>query len=218
MSTPIRVLVVDDHQAFCQPFAFMLAREPDLDVIGAVGTVAAARPLLRGADVAVLDLDLPDGSGVALVNALMEEAPSAKSLILTGGTDEQTLARAIEAGASAILYKSTTLDHILATIRRLHAGEELLSLSEVRTVLLRASQHRDRHLQAQAALASLTPREVQVLEALATGLSDKEIAESLHISAETVRTHMGNLLHKLGVDSRLRAVLFAARYGAIRLR
>lgn len=213
----IRVFLVDDHAAFREPLAFMLAREPDIEVIGQAGTIAEALPLLIGLDVAVFDLELPDGNGVELVRALRDREPAARCMILTASGGQLSLAPAVEAGAAALLHKSARLDQIIDAIRRLHRGEQLLTPVEIIAMLRLAMQQREESREAQAALARLTPRERDVLQALADGLNDREIGQRLSISTETVRTHMVNLLAKLGVESRLQALVFALRHGAVRL-
>ncbi len=213
----IRVLVVDDHTAFRQPLAFMLGREPDLTVVGQAGSVAEARPLLGGADVLVVDLDLPDGHGTTLIRELPAANPAAVALVLTANATAREQARAVEAGAVGLLHKTTGIPELIAAIQRAGAGEPLLSAREVIELLRLAGQHRARDREARAALARLTAREREVLGALAEGLGDREIAARLHISHDTARTHMVNILQKLGVSSRLQALVFAARHGAVRL-
>lgn len=216
----IRILLVDDHALFRQPLAFMLEREPDMTVAGQAGTLAEARQVIQSAgsvDVAVVDLGLPDGDGVELIRDLRALNPHALVLVVTAQADRQRWAEALEAGAAGVLHKSASLDQIIDAIRRLHAGGHLLSPAELLELLRLAGERRARDLEARAALGRLTPRERDVLQALAEGLSDKEIAQRLHISVETVRTHMVNILGKLGVESRLQALVVALRHGFVRI-
>jgi RNA polymerase sigma factor (sigma-70 family) len=208
----IRVLLVDDHLAFRQPLAFMLMREPDITIIGQAGTVAEARPLLAETDIALIDLDLPDGEGVELIQDLHAVNPQAIALVLTGSSSEGDLPRAVEAGAAGLMPKTRPVSEVTDAIRRVHAGESLLSVRETIELLRRITQQREHERVVQATIERLTPREREVLQTLAAGLSDREIAAQLHVSTETVRTHMVNLLHKLGVDSRLKALVFAVRH------
>jgi DNA-binding NarL/FixJ family response regulator len=212
----IRVLLVEDHASFRQALAFMLERESDITVVGQAGSLAEARRLLAGVDVAVLDLELPDGNGMVLIEELRAANPHGRVLILTASADQGDLARVIELGAAGTLNKSVGAGEIVTAIRRLSAGETLFSPGEIVELLRLAGRQRERTREAQLALDRLTRREHEVLQALAAGLTDKEIARRLHISAETVRTHMVNLLAKLGVESRLQAVVFAARHGAVK--
>ena len=212
-----RVLLVDDHASFREPLAFMVDREPDLTVVGQAGSLAEARPQLAGADVLVADLDLPDGSGIALIRELRAINPRALALVLTASGTGRDRAEAVAAGAAGLLHKSTRLGEIIGAIRRLAAGEPLLRPQEVIELLRVADRHRERDREAEAALGRLTPREREVLQTLAEGLTDKEIAERLHLRPDTARNHMMKILGKLGVNSRLQALVFALRHGAVRL-
>lgn len=208
----MRVLLVDDHQSFRQPLAFMLDREPNITIIGQAGSLAEALPFLPQTDVALIDLDLPDGQGETLIPALKSANPGAKAVVLTASESTAATARAVEAGAVGVLHKSLTVEEVIAAIWRLEAGEPLLSPIETIELLRLVGQQREKERAAQAAIARLTRREREVLDALSHGLHDREIAERLHVSTETVRTHMVNILHKLGVDSRLGALVFAMRH------
>jgi two-component system nitrate/nitrite response regulator NarL len=211
----IRVLLVDDHLSFRQPLAFMLMREPDITVTGQAGTVAEARPLLPGADIALIDLDLPDGEGLDLIHDLRSVNPQALALVLTGSASFGDMPRAVEAGAAGVMHKARPISEVTDAIRRLHAGESLLSVRETIEMLRFVTRQREEDRAVRATIDRLTPREREVLQALAAGLSDREISQQLHVSTETVRTHMVNLLHKLGVDSRLKALVFAVKHGLV---
>ncbi len=212
-----RVLLVDDHAAFRQPLAFMVDREPDLDVVGQAGSLAEARPQLVGIDIMVVDLDLPDGNGRELIAELGAADPAALALVLTASGTALERALAVEAGAAAVLHKSASLAEIIGAIRRVAAGEQLLPPAEVVALLRLAGRGRESDREARAAISRLTAREREVLQALAEGLNDKEIAGRLSISADTARNHMMNILGKLGVNSRLQALIFAVRHGVVRL-
>jgi len=183
----IRVLLIEDHASFRQPLAFMLERETDMTVVGQVGTMAEARRLLEGVDVAVIDLELPDGNGMQLIKELHRVSPDSQALVLTGSGDKVHFAQALEAGAASVLPKSVGIGDIISAIRRLHAGEALLAPRETIALLRLAAQHREQSREARAAIRRLTPREREVLQALAAGLNDKEIAQRLYISTETAR-------------------------------
>ena len=213
----IRVLIVDDHVLFRESLAFLLQREPDIMVSGQAGTLAEARGLLRGVDVAVIDLYLPDGNGQELIRELHALNPHGTALVLTGSTARQEVACAVDAGAAGVLQKSASPAALLSAVRRLRSGESLLAPREVSELLGEATQEREREREARAVLGQLTEREREVLQVLSEGLSDKEIAQRLHVSLQTVHTHMAHILSKLGVQSRLRALVYAARHGAVRL-
>jgi DNA-binding NarL/FixJ family response regulator len=216
----IRILMVEDHLALRMALTFMFQRESDLHVVGQAGSLAEARRLLaegEGVEVAVVDLDLPDGSGVELVRELQATSPEGMVLILTGSHDRREWARAVEAGAAGVLHKSAPPAEIISAIRRLSAGEWLLSPQELLELLRMHRQQEAQAAQAQQLFDRLTPRELDVLHALAEGLSDKELAERLHLSTGTARNHVVSLLGKLGVNSRLQAVVTAVRHGVVRL-
>ena len=216
-ATTIRLLLLDDHLAFRQPLAFMLEREPDLTVAAQAGSLAEARQALAdGAgeiDVALIDLQLPDGNGVDVIREMRAASSAGAALVLTAESDKICHARAIEAGACGVVSKTAHLAEIVEAIRRVHAGETVQSPQEVIELLRLACRERDRGQKARQTLASLTPRERQVLEALALGLDNKAIGERLFISPETARTHVVKLLAKLHVESRLQAAIFAIRNG-----
>ena len=214
----LRVLLVDDHLAFRQPLAFLLGREPDLAVVGQAGSLAEARPLLAAADVALVDLGLPDGDGADLIRELRAANPGARAVVLTASSDGTDAGRAVEAGAAGVLHKARPVAEIVAALRRLGAGEALLAPAAAVALLRQAGERRARDRAAEAAIGRLTPRELEVLAALADGLSDKEIADRLQVRLETVRTHMVNLLAKLGVDTRLQALVVGLRHGLVEVR
>src|SRR5215203_2274397 len=215
-----RVLLVEDHASFRQTLAFVFDQEPEFEVAAQAGTLAEARRKMDGyeADLGVLDLSLPDGEGTDLIGELREANPDFAALVLTASLDRAEHARAVEAGAAGVLHKAAEVDEILDSTRRLAAGETLLSSEELVGLLRRAGQSREEEREAQASIEQLTRREREVLFALSEGLSNKQIAERLHMSVDTERTHMMNILSKLGVHSRLQALLFAARHGLVELR
>jgi DNA-binding NarL/FixJ family response regulator len=213
-----RVVLVEDHVSFRQALAYMFDREPDFEVAGQAGSFAEARELLKlAADVALVDLGLPDGDGALLIRELREANSHVTILVLTASVDREQIARAVEAGAAGVMHKSSSLEEILDAVRRLLAGEALMPLNEVVELMRLAGRKRDREYEARLAIRRLTPREREVLQALAEGLSNKEIAQKLHITVETERTHMVNILGKLGVHSRLEALVFAVRYGVVEI-
>ena len=217
----IRVLLVDDHDSFRQPLGFMLEREPDLAVVAQANSLTEAREVLGNADLAIdvvmVDLELPDGSGVDFIGELYEARPRAQALVLSAYSDRALLARAIEAGAAGLIHKSSRLDEIIAAVRRLHAGEQLLSQREVIEAVRLVSRQRQEEREAELTISKLTPREQEVLQVLAEGLSDKEIAERLYVGIGTVRSHITSILTKLGVQSRLQALVFAVHHDIVKI-
>ena len=214
-----KILLVEDHASFRQALAFVLERESEFEVVGQVGSVAEARALgrqsLEDVEVAIVDLALPDGDGLDL---LEDFSSRTVTLVLSASLETARFARAVESGASGVLHKSTPIKEIVDAVRRLKAGEALLSPGDVIEMLRLVNRERQEELSVRRAVERLTPREREVLQALAEGLESKEIADKLNVTVETERTHMVNILHKLGVHSRLQALVFAARHGVVQIR
>jgi len=210
----IRLLLVDDHASFRQPLAFVIGRQEGITVVAQAGSLAEARRAMvdRPVDVAVVDLGLPDGDGVELVRDVRESNPEGAVLVLTSVTDRGHLARAVEAGASGVLHKSCAIQSIVDAVRRLAVGEILFSPMEAIELLGLADRQREDDERAGTMIGRLTRRERDMLQGLADGLDNEAIAARLNISVETVRTHMVNLLHKLSVETRLQALIFAVRH------
>lgn len=214
-----RIILVEDHASFRQTLAILFEREPEFSVVGQAGSLAEARRVLVGvdADMAVMDLSLPDGESIELIEELGTETPDFSALVLTASVDRADHARAVEAGAAGVLHKSADVDEIIEAMRRLAAGDTLLTHREIKDLLRIAVQYREEELKIRSAAERLTKREMEVLTALSEGMSNKEIASHMHISVETERSHMVNILTKLGARSRLQALVIAARYGIVGL-
>ena len=217
-----RILLVEDHASFRQALAFMFEREEEFSVVGQAGSLAEAREFLNGSanatDVAVCDLALPDGDGFDLIEEFAAKGNKVTTLVLSASLEPARFARAVEAGASGVLHKAAAIGDIVNAVRRLKAGEALLSPNEVIEMLRMVGRKRQEEMEAQRSVDRLTRREKEVLQALAEGLDSKDIAEKLHITVETERTHMVNILNKLDVHSRLQALVFAARHGVVEIR
>jgi DNA-binding NarL/FixJ family response regulator len=215
----IRIMVVDDHDTFRDPLAFMLEREPDLTVVARPRSLSEAREVLGSAevvvDVAIVDLNLPDGSGTDLIKDLRGSHPRAKALVLSAMSEQRYLAEAIEAGAAGVMHKSAPMSDLVEAVRRLAVGEQLLTQQEVIEALRFVGRVRESNREARLAIDRLTPREREVLQALAEGWSDREIATRLHVGVGTVHSHVTNILSKLDVSSRLQALVFAVRHGVV---
>jgi RNA polymerase sigma factor (sigma-70 family) len=219
VSEEIRIMIVDDHDTFREPLAFMLEREPDLTVVAQSRSLSEAAKVLENGetavDVAIVDLELPDGSGVDFIRDVRRAKPRVAVLVLSALSEKGRFDRAIEAGAAGVMHKATSMRDLVEAVRRLADGEQLLSQEEVIEALRRVVRERERDHEAQLAIAKLTPREREVLQAIAEGLSDKEIAERFHVGVGTVHSHVTNILSKLGVASRLQALVFAVRHGIV---
>jgi DNA-binding NarL/FixJ family response regulator len=219
---PTRLLLVEDHASFRQALAFMFEREPDFEVVGQVGSLSEVGKLpgglLKDVEVAVVDLTLPDGDGLDLIEDLSVNEPQIATLVLSASLESARFARAIEAGAACVLHKATPVMDIVEAVRRLKAGEALHSPGEIIEMLRLVSREREEKREVLQAIERLTSRESEILQALSEGLESREIAEKLNITVETERTHMVNILHKLGVHSRLQALVFAVRHGLVEIR
>lgn len=213
----IRILIVDDHTAFRQPLGFLFDQEPDFKVVAQAGSLDAAQAHLDEIDVAVIDMDLPDGRGIELIETLRRVNPHCKPLVLTGSAPCDELAHALQAGAAGLLRKTARIDEIIAAVRMLGTGQPLPPSWEIVGLLQQAYARREHERGIQHIINQLTAREHEVLQALSDGLTDKQIAARLNVSSETIRTHMANILAKLGVESRLQALVWAIRHGIIKI-
>ena len=212
-----KVLLVDDHTSFREMLAFVFDREPGFEVVAQAGSLAEARLVLDGVDLAVVDLILPDGNGTDLIGELHAADAHGVVLVLTAISEPEVHARAVQEGAAGVLHKSAHVKDIVDAARRLVAGEAILSVNEVLELLRIAGRSRERDHESQRAIQRLTPREREVLQALTGGLSDKQIAERLKVSVGTVGNHFVNIFKKLGVHSRLQALVFALRHGIVEI-
>jgi DNA-binding NarL/FixJ family response regulator len=209
-ASPIRVLIVDDHEILADSLARVLDEEPDMVSVGRAPTLAAARSRVTTAtpDVMLLDRRLPDGDGVAAIAELRALRPSMNVVVLTATAADDVLVRAIEQGAAGFVSKTRGIAEVTAAVRAAAAGEAVISPEMLSRLLpkLRRSSGPD---------TELTRREQEVLEMLSRGLSNAAIAEELHVSVHTVRNHIANLSAKLGAHSKLEALAIAVRRGLV---
>src|ERR1700682_5195949 len=208
---PIRVLIVEDHRVVAEGMAALINHESDMKVVGGRESVAdpfsAAAEL--GPDVVLLDFRLPDGTGAEAAAAIREIRPEAKLIFLTREDSDAARFAAVQSGASAFIHKSKAASDVVAAIRDVARGRMLITPRTIATLLAKR-----RGIDAQ--LQSLTPREKEVLRLMADGLSSPSVAAKLGISYTTVRTHIRSLGSKLGVHSKLEAIVKARELGLIR--
>ena len=216
---PVRVLVVDDQTLFREALTTLLAVREELDVVGtaangaqALELVAALRP-----DVVLMDLRMPVLDGVATTRRLRVEHPEVRVLVLTTFDGDDELFPALRAGAVGYLLKDATTPQLLEAVLAAARGESALQPSVAAKVLARLSQLPDlpNEPRPQPLVDPLTPRELEVLQALADGLSNREAAERLYLSEGTVKNHVTNVLAKLGVRDRTQAALRARALGLL---
>jgi two-component system response regulator DevR len=211
----IRVLLVDDHQLLTGSLAQLLERERDIEVVGIAATVAEAKALARERmDVVLMDYRLPDGTGADATRAIKARWPTAHVVMLTAVNDDETVLESIQAGADGYLTKDRAADDVVSAVRAANAGETLLPRSVIVGIAQRVAAARDQRTERQP-VEPLTRRELEVLRALADGLSTPEICERLYIAPNTLRTHVQNIMGKLRVHSKLEAVAFALRHRLI---
>jgi two-component system, NarL family, nitrate/nitrite response regulator NarL len=212
---PIRVLLVDDHQLLTDSLARLLAAEPDIEIVGIGASVADAKQLAqRRMDVVLMDYRLPDGTGADATRAIKARWPSARVVMLTAVQDDETVLESIQAGADGYLTKDRAVDDVVATVRSARAGETLLPRSVILGIAQRVAGARDRHAE-RAPIEPLTARELEVLQALAEGMTTPDICAKLFISRNTLRTHVQNIMMKLHVHSKLEAVTVGLRHRII---
>ena len=209
---PIRVLVVDDHAVFCDGLATMLRIEPDIDVVGKGGSVAEAVQSARilHPDVVLLDVHMPDGSGIDAAALIKKERPQTQVVILTSDEDETVLRAAVQAGVTGYLSKHEPAAQVIQTVRSAARGEALIA-----PYMLARLLHGLKKDDQPAPASPLTPREFAVLQELSGGHDNFTVARNLRMSPNTVRTHVQNILSKLGVHSKLEAVAKGVREGWI---
>ncbi len=208
---PYRVLIVEDHQVVAEGLAVLLDEHPDLDVVGWAATVADAERLVatEPVDVVVLDYWLPDRTGAEAVAALRVYRPDAAVVFLSADDSDDVILAALEAGASGYLVKSAGGADVAAAVRRAAEGEILMPARQLAALLTRRREQARQQAEQSRRLASLTPRERQILGLMAEGMDNREIALRLGISYATVRSHVRHLLGKLGARSKLEAVVRA---------
>lgn len=210
-----RILLVEDHACFREALAYVLGDDPGFAVTAQAGSLAEAREQIRHADIALVDLGLPDGEGVHVVKELRRANRRCRLMILSASVDPFELLRAVEAGAAGVLHKSTRITEIAGAIGRLVRGEDPMP-EETRRMLRLAGSARERQTRRDA--ERLTPRERTVLGALGQGLDNDEIARRLGMTLRTERAHMVHILAKLGAHSRLEALVRAVRCGVLEIR
>ena len=206
---PTRVFLLDDHEIVRLGLRELLEAEEDLVVVGEAGTAAEALSRIpgTGANVAVLDVRLPDGDGIEVCRDIRSNHPEVNCLILTSFADDEALFDAILAGASGYVLKQIRGTDLVDAIRRVAAGQSLLDPAVTARVLerLRSPQAPDQDL------AGLTDQERRILDLIAEGLTNRQIGERMYLAEKTVKNYVSNVLMKLGMSRRSEAAAYAAR-------
>ena len=223
----VRVLVADDQTVVREGLVMLLGLSPGIEVVGAAADGNEAVQLARSLtpDVVLMDLRMPRTDGVAATRRIVEELSSTRVIVLTTYADDESVFAALEAGARGYLTKDATAAEIQRAIRTVHAGEALLDPSVQRRLIERALASSSSSSVSPPSSAAadvsgsatypdgLTQREAEVLRHIATGLSNREIAERLFISEATVKTHVNNIFSKANLRDRAQAVVYALHHG-----
>lgn len=206
----IKIFLLDDHEMVRRGLRDILSAEDDLEVVGEAGTVTdgvkeivATKP-----DVALVDIVLPDGNGVEVCEAVRKFAPDVRIIVLTSFSDDDTLYAAMNAGASGYVLKRVGSEDLIGSVRSVYRGESLVDprLTSRMFDRLRSDEPGD-----EERLAELNDRERQLLELVAEGLTNRQIAVRLHLSAKTVKNYVSTMLQKLGMETRTEAAVFATQ-------
>ncbi len=203
----IRVFLVDDHEIVRRGIADLINAEPDLEVVGEAGTSRGALGRIGATlpDVAVLDVRLPDGSGIDLCREVRSAHPSVRCLILTGYDDEEATYASVLAGAAGYVLKDIRGLRLIEGIRRVAGGGTMIDAVAPARVVARASAERSPTI-------TLSLRERQVLELIAEGLTNRQIGERLELAEKTVKNYVSGLLAKLGMERRTQAAVYGATH------
>ncbi|MHA6761469.1 response regulator [Streptacidiphilus sp. PAMC 29251] len=212
-SGQIRVFLLDDHEVVRRGVHELLSLEDDIEVVGEAGTAAQALTRIPATrpDVAVLDVRLPDGSGVEVCREIRSQQPDIRCLMLTSFSDDEALFDAIMAGASGYVLKAIRGTDLVSAVRDVAAGKSLLDPTATSRVLARL---RDGGGKEDERLSGLTGQERKILDLIGEGMTNRQIGNELHLAEKTVKNYVSSLLGKLGMERRTQAAAYVAKLHA----
>jgi DNA-binding NarL/FixJ family response regulator len=221
----IRMLVADDHALVRVGMRAILEREPDFQIVGEAddGRSAHDAAIETSPDIILMDLSLPAPGGIEATQKIKRDLPATGIIILASDEDEEALFQAIRAGAAAFILKDVGPDDLVTIVRRVSTGEFLINdkvFAKPAVASRVLKEFRELAIYGQEAapiFAPLSPREVEILDNIAQGMTNKQVAYQLSISEQTVKNHMSSILRKLAVNDRTQAVVYAMRQGWIRM-
>jgi len=221
----VRILIVDDHALYRVGIRNILEREPDLEIVAEADDARTAldAAFATNPDVILMDLSLPAPGGIETTQRVKRELPASAIVVLSTDEDEDALFEAIKAGAAAFILKDIAPEDLVMVIRRVATGEFLINdkvFSKPAVASRVLKEFRELAVYGQEAapiFAPLSPREVEILDNIAQGMTNKQVAYALSISEQTVKNHMSSILRKLSVNDRTQAVVYAMRQGWIRM-
>lgn len=214
----IKILIADDHRTFAEALKMALAQEPGIKVTAVVhdGDEAVEISRKKHPDIVLMDVAMPRTDGITATKEIKRERPDTRVVMLSAYEEDHTVARAIDAGASGFLSKMGPMKDVARSIRAAYRGEPLIEPQEVRRILRHLRRRRAQDSADRGRVDRLSPRETEILQGLANGLSPEQLAERMGISRNTLRTHVQNILFKLKVHSKLEALSLAIRHGKVK--
>lgn len=214
----IRILIVDDHVLFREGLAAIIRAEPDIEVAGFAGSVKEAVEIARTLkpDIILMDFGMPDGTGADATRRILTEHPECRIIFLTMSDEDEDLYAAIRSGAKGYILKSIHPSKLVASLRSVYQGESALSRSMTLRLMEELARSDVPTRPRDPRLARLTPRELDVLREMETGMTNQEIASCLYLSENTVKYHVHSILDKLGFADRREASKFAREHGIVK--
>jgi DNA-binding NarL/FixJ family response regulator len=214
----MKIMIVDDHVLFREGTAAIIGSEPDIEIVGLAGTVQEAIEMAHMVhpDIILMDFGLPDGTGVDATRVILSEQPRCRIIYLTVYEDDENLLTGIRSGAKGYLLKNIRPSKLVAALRSVYQGESALSRSMTLRVMEELSRSGNPGRAEKTRMVKLTQRELEILGEIASGMSNREVADRLYLSENTVKYHVHSILEKLELPDRKTAVAYARENGLLR--